>query len=127
MQSHETFQQAVERSIEQMKHLPTMDDRITLHILTEERSAGSFGKRHENVAIDAVPATFKPAKAKYKARALEWFRLDKDLSNLDWVLHLDEETVADEHCICACLDLIEKSSASFGQVSFDALASGIPA
>ena len=104
-------------SISHMKHLPNLDDRISLHVLTEERHAGQFGK-HDDVVLDAVPSSFKPAKAMYKARALEWFRLSKAFTDQDWVLHLDEETVADAHCIQACLDLIERSGAAFGQVRF---------
>ena len=100
-----------------MKHLPRLVDRVSLHILTEERHASRF-RKYSDVTLDVVPSTFEPAKAKHKARALEWFRLSKALSDQDWVLHLDEESVADEHCIRACLDLIERSDADFGQVIF---------
>ena len=60
---------------------------------------------------------FTPSKAKYKSRCLEWFRLSKCLKDTDWVLHIDEETVIDEECIHACLDMIERSDADIGQVS----------
>ena len=109
--------QAVKRSISHMMHLPNLDDRISLYVLTEERHAGQFGI-YNDVVLDSVPSSFKPAKAMYKARALEWFRLSKAFTDQDWVIHLDEETVADTHCIQACLDLIEQYDAAFGQVRF---------
>lgn len=54
----------------------------------------------------------------YKARALEYFRIRAQLGPEDWVLHLDEETLIDEHCIRACIDFIERCPEyNYGAVS----------
>ncbi|KAJ5087122.1 hypothetical protein N7456_010738 [Penicillium angulare] len=56
----------------------------------------SFGNIFPNfVNVVEVPDSFQPAHAKYKARALEWFRKHLRLCENDWVLHLDEETKID--------------------------------
>jgi hypothetical protein len=49
-------------------------------------------------------------KAKYKARALDYFRYHVSLGVHDWVLHMDEESVTDaesesspEERVCVCV------------------------
>ncbi|CRL30484.1 unnamed protein product [Penicillium camemberti] len=66
------------------------------------------------VNVVNVPASFQPAHAKYKGWALEWCRLHWKLSELDWVLHLDEETEIDEYLVQACLDFIERGTEDVG-------------
>lgn len=70
------------------------------------------------VTVVKVPGSFQPAHAKYKGRALEWFRRHLKLSENDWVLHLDEETEIDEYLVKACLDFIERGTEDVGMVSF---------
>lgn len=64
-------------------------------------------ERFEDIGIRVVivPKSFT-AKAKYKARALEYFRITANLGPDDWVLHLDEETLVDQETISACQDFI---------------------
>ena len=69
-----------------------------------------------------TPPTFRPKRALYKARALEWFRKSIALHDDDWVLHLDEETVVDEHNIKACFAFAEQQADfDYGQVRDGAL------
>ncbi|KAJ5154712.1 uncharacterized protein N7500_010151 [Penicillium coprophilum] len=66
------------------------------------------------VNVVSVPASFQPANARYKGRALEWCRLHWKLSELDWVLHLDEETEIDKYLMKACFDFIERGTEDVG-------------
>ncbi|KAF4835263.1 Beta-1,4-mannosyltransferase bre-3 [Colletotrichum tropicale] len=61
------------------------------------------------VQIVVVPSAFTPSKAKYKARALEYYRRNQQLGSGDWVLHLDEESMIDEAVMEACINSITKS------------------
>lgn len=71
-----------------------------------------------------VPEGFVSGKARYKARALEYFRESQVLTKEDWVLHLDEECIIDDHVIQACLDFIERGTDDIGMVSVLAPKSG---
>jgi hypothetical protein len=96
-----------------------LDKRISLHVLTEAANAHNFdGMFKKHVSVHAVPSDYRPVKAKYKARNLEWFRINMHLDENDWVLHLDEETLVDEYCMNTCLDFITKQSCDMGQVSW---------
>ena len=64
-----------------------------------------------------MPPSYKPPKALYKARALEYARLRQSLGPEDWVLHLDEETTVDSYAVKACLNFIERGDRHFGMVS----------
>ncbi|KAJ5970503.1 uncharacterized protein N7479_000421 [Penicillium vulpinum] len=66
------------------------------------------------VNVVSVPASFQPSHAKYKGRVLEWCRLYWKLSELDWVLHLDEETEIDGYLVKACFDFIERGTEDIG-------------
>lgn len=55
-----------------------------------------------------MPAVYTPKRATHKARALEYFREQHELTTLDWVLHLDEETMIDLHVIQTCTAFIER-------------------
>lgn len=55
-------------------------------------------------------------KAKYKARAQEYFRLKYKSSKEDWVLHLDEESQVDDRVLEITLDFIERGTADLGMV-----------
>lgn len=68
--------------------------------------------------VHSVPEDFSPPEAKYKARALEYFRLIQELTPADWILHLDEETNMDEHAIRQCIEVMERGEGiDFAQVS----------
>lgn len=94
--------------MDSLKSTTDLDTRIELHLLTEEDTAHSFESSYDTFNITAVPLNFSPSKAKHKARALEYFRLSTDLGPDDWVLHLDEETMVDEHCLRTCLDFLHR-------------------
>jgi len=104
-----TNAETVKRSAASMRHLQLLDSRITFIVLTDEGSpVASF---ELGVKIVVVPKAFSPPIAKYKARALEYFRINQRLTDRDWVLHLDEETAVDSHCVLACIDFMEREPA----------------
>lgn len=100
-----------------------VDDRVSFHVLCEEEYAERFhGIFRDHVFIHGVPSSYKPRKAKYKARALEWFRIDRKIQDDDWVLYLDEETMIDEYTVKTCVEFISKQdSVDLGTVSACAL------
>ncbi|RAL11822.1 glycosyltransferase family 2 protein [Aspergillus homomorphus CBS 101889] len=61
-----------------------------------------------------VPPSFQAERATHKARVLEWYRRHSNLTERDWVLHLDEETEIDDYLMQACLDFIERGSDDIG-------------
>lgn len=65
-----------------------------------------------------VPSTFKTVQAKYKARALEYFRQSQRLTDQDWILHLDEESKIDYAVVKSCIDFIERGHEDIGMVSW---------
>jgi len=101
-----------------MRGWQLVDKRISFHIVTEEAKIGPFAERfagYEDVTLVSVPTGFSPRKAKYKARALEYFRVLSNLTEFDWVLHLDEETFVDAYALEACIDVMERSNVDFAQ------------
>ena len=98
-----------------MRCLKEIDSRVHFVILTDgDSKLCNIG--NDWIQLVAVPKAFTPSKAKYKARALEYFRIAMRFEPQDWILHLDEETAVDEHCVRACFDFIERSSYDYGQV-----------
>lgn len=96
------------RSIKALPVLESIDPRLELHIVTEERSLPAFQHFPNTAKLHGVPKDFKTIRAKYKARALEWFRRAQNFSNTDWILHLDEETCLDSNAVRAAIDAVEK-------------------
>lgn len=68
------------------------------------------------IQIVVVPSAFTPSKAKYKARALEFYRRSQNLTSRDWVLHLDEESLIDGDTMTSCLDFIQRSDLDIAMV-----------
>jgi cellulose synthase/poly-beta-1,6-N-acetylglucosamine synthase-like glycosyltransferase len=62
-----------------------------------------------------VPETFRTRYARYKARALEYFRQQQRFGPGDWVLHLDEESVLDARGLHACQEYCRRSPYLYGQ------------
>lgn len=91
--------------------------KITFHVVLDSNIDPFQGSLPTFVNILKVPQYFQPKLAKYKGRALEWCRQYWNLSESDWVLHLDEETHIDEYLVKACLDFIERGAEDFGMVS----------
>jgi len=54
--------------------LHPIDGRPELHIITEEKAQSDFRDMETVAQIHGVPIDFKTTRAKYKTRALEWFR-----------------------------------------------------
>ncbi|KAL3470109.1 glycosyl transferase family group 2-domain-containing protein [Aspergillus californicus] len=88
---------------------------LRFHVVVDGGSEHVFDKSLPSyVHLDYVPVSFKPQRAMYKARALEFFRRKHKLTPLDWVLHLDEESEINQEVITACLDFIERGDADIG-------------
>jgi hypothetical protein len=109
--------QAVRRSLQSLKALDKIDDRVTFHLLTTVDKAVKL-PYIDDICLEAVPLSFLPSKARFKARSLEWFRLSRKLCDSDWILHLDEETIVDQYALLACVSFIELSTFQIGQVSY---------
>lgn len=69
------------------------------------------------VQVVQVPKTFTTVQAKYKARALEYFRQSHHFTDQDWILHLDEESKIDYTVVQSCVDFIERGHEDIGMVS----------
>jgi hypothetical protein len=73
-------------------------------ILTDEPNDKAF--KGSGLQLVTVPRFFVASRAKYKARALEYFRTALVLTPDDWVLHLDEESIVDAQAIQRCYNFI---------------------
>lgn len=98
------------RSVEALPILSLIDRRLEVHIVTEAKSLSAVQHLEQSAIVHGVPTDFVTRRAKYKARALEWFRKTQNFSNQDWILHLDEETCLDEHAIRSAIDAVERDS-----------------
>lgn len=54
-------------------------------------------------------------KAKYKARALDYFRYHVSLGSHDWILHMDEESTCDAETIRRGMEFVRYTPHHFGQ------------
>lgn len=91
---------AVMRAWNAHKHLEQLDACVRVHVLTDEPHF------FDNINCFTCPKNFTTANSKYKARALEWYRQTMRYTEYDWILHLDEESVIDDHSVKATLDFI---------------------
>ena len=88
---------------------------VSFHVVTEAVAGTSVRNAlsiYEFVTIVLVPEAFAASRARYKARALEYFRIQYKLQANDWILHLDEETVIDKDCMTACIDFVTSNNAA---------------
>ena len=92
--------------------------KTSYHVITsEDRVLNLRDLLPATVFLEGVPLSFKPSKARSKARKLEWFRISHELKCDDWVLHIDEEGSIDDHTIEMCYDFIERQDVTdLGQV-----------
>lgn len=104
-----TNSQALTHAIASLPPLHTIDPRLSLHIVTEAPSLPALTSLRHSATLHGVPPSFTPRLAKYKARALEFFRLTICPSPSDWLLHLDEETHLTAHTLHACIAAIERN------------------
>lgn len=109
-------EQTVENSIRAWKILGAHRDRVKFYLLIDEPLT-KFKHLPDFVNVINVPQEFVAGNARYKARALEYFRKHQSLTKKDWVLHLDEECIINDHVIDTCVDFIERGSDDIGMVS----------
>ena len=100
---------AVYRGWASLKHLRDPERGIHLHVLTDEPNY------FPEISCITVPRSFATKSAKYKARALEYFRVLMRFTQEDWILHLDEESTIDQGSLEACINFIERTKFDFGQ------------
>jgi hypothetical protein len=97
-------QEALRRTYEKIR--PLIDERMRLDLVTD-------------LPVDLphirVPADFTTKHARFKARALEYYRQLMNFSKDDWILHLDEETIVDEESLEACILFCKRSPHLLGQ------------
>ncbi|XP_019876003.1 beta-1,4-mannosyltransferase egh [Aethina tumida] len=75
-------------------------------------------ENHRRVREIVVPPTYKTKTgALFKARALQYCLEDKInvLSDNDWIVHLDEETLLTENCVKGILNFVVDGKHQFGQ------------
>ena len=101
--------EAVYRGWHSLADLRDPERGIHLFVLTDEPHY------FHDISCITVPKTFQTTHAKYKARALEYFRILMKLSAEDWVLHLDEESTIDSGSLESCVNFIERTNYHFGQ------------
>ncbi|KAF9878423.1 cre-bre-3 protein [Colletotrichum karsti] len=95
------------RAWAQLQNIPGVRFHV---VLDDEKREVQFRQALPSfVQIIVVPSAFTPNKAKYKARALEFYRRNQQLSSRDWVLHLDEESMIDADVMDSCIDFITRS------------------
>ncbi|GAQ44609.1 hypothetical protein AtubIFM61612_007697 [Aspergillus tubingensis] len=88
---------------------------VRFHVVLDSADNEHFRRELPSyITIDEVPGTFSAKRAKFKARALEFFRQKYKFSKEDWILHLDEESEIDERVMRTSLDFIEKGTADYG-------------
>jgi len=108
--------EAVQRVQKEMAYL-TKQPNIRWTILTDENE---FTDNLRKVIIPGVhlcvtPKSFVTKTAKYKSRALEYFRQHIQLKDLDFVLHMDEESILDQETLGSCLQFVHKNNFPIGQ------------
>lgn len=90
---------------------------VKFHVLLDSETSDELEQQLPSyVVVDKVPENFSVKKAKYKARAQEYFRLKYKFSKEDWVLHLDEESEMDDRALQTTLDFIERGTGELGMV-----------
>ncbi|KAJ3067322.1 hypothetical protein HDU98_009497 [Podochytrium sp. JEL0797] len=92
--------EAVYRAWQAHKHLENFHPSVRVHVLTDEPYF------FEGINCYTCPKNFNSGNAKYKARALEWYRQTMRYTEHDWILHLDEESVIDDESVKRCLEFI---------------------
>lgn len=99
--------EAAQRSWEAHRHFEQIP-KVRVHILTDEPY------HFEDTNCLTCPKSFK-CNARYKARSLEWYRRSQKLTENDWVLHLDEESIIDPYSLNRCIEFIKYSPHLIGQ------------
>ncbi|KAL8851195.1 MAG: hypothetical protein Q9221_003915 [Calogaya cf. arnoldii] len=107
--------QTVKKSIATWDELQHLDGRVRFRVVLDSATKLSWSDELPPfITINQIPQSFRPRRALFKARALEYFRRNVHLEEDDWILHLDEETELDTHAINAVLDFIERGDEHIG-------------
>lgn len=94
--------------------------KLQFHVVVDDENSADFCRELPSfIKVITIPASFSTKQAKYKARALEFYRQREGLTAQDWVLHLDEESRIDAAVVKSCLDFIERGDEDMGMVSPD--------
>lgn len=92
-----------------------LDDRLRFYVVLDNGLDTRLREALPSfIEVIVVPDTFITKRARYKARALEYFRQSQQFTRDDWVLHLDEESMIDEAVIQSCLHFIERGDEDIG-------------
>ncbi|KAI9137421.1 glycosyl transferase family group 2-domain-containing protein [Paraphysoderma sedebokerense] len=102
---------AVRRGYNNMLPLEQLHPAVKVVVLTDEPYA------YPDLNNIVCPADYKSEKgiAKHKARALDYFRKHVQLTQYDWILHMDEESTIDAESLRRCFDFIRYEKHHFGQ------------
>ncbi|MCJ1223459.1 hypothetical protein MMC12_000100, partial [Toensbergia leucococca] len=103
----------VRRTCHRVALASQFDRRFEVVILTDAPCAAEILKL--GVRVKTTPTDFTIGNARFKARSLEYLRTALAFSPDDWILHLDEESIIDEHALKACIKFIEEGKYDFGQ------------
>ncbi|KAM0756412.1 family 2 glycosyltransferase [Meredithblackwellia eburnea MCA 4105] len=102
---------AVRRGYNKLLRLEKYHPSVKVVVLTDEPYV------YPDLQNIVCPKSYKSplGKAKYKARALDYFRYHVSLGVYDWILHMDEESVTDAESLRHCIEFIRYTPHHFGQ------------
>ncbi|KDE09694.1 hypothetical protein MVLG_00097 [Microbotryum lychnidis-dioicae p1A1 Lamole] len=102
---------AVRRGYNKLIKLEKYHPAVKVVVLTDEPYV------YPDLQNIVCPKSYKSplGKAKYKARALDYFRYHVSLGVYDWILHMDEESVTDAESLRHCIEFIRYTPHHFGQ------------
>ena len=102
---------AVRRGYNKLIKLEKFHPAVKVVVLTDEPYV------YPDLQNIVCPKSYKSplGKAKYKARALDYFRYHVSLGVYDWILHMDEESVTDAESLRHCMEFIRYTPHHFGQ------------
>ncbi|KZT52981.1 glycosyltransferase family 2 protein [Calocera cornea HHB12733] len=102
---------AVRRGFDTLVKLEKLHPSVKVYVLTDEPYA------YPDISNIVCPKAYKSPQglAKHKARALDYFRASMGLTEFDWTLHMDEESVTDAESLRRMFDFIRYSPHSIGQ------------
>ncbi|GAA5832241.1 hypothetical protein JCM11251_004290 [Rhodosporidiobolus azoricus] len=102
---------AVRRGYNKLIKLEKYHPSVKVVVLTDEPYV------YPDLQNIVCPKSYKSplGKAKYKARALDYFRYHVSLGVYDWILHMDEESVTDAESLRHCIEFVRYTPHHFGQ------------
>lgn len=102
---------AVRRGYNKLIKLEKYHPAVKVVVLTDEPYV------YPDLQNIVCPKSYKSplGKAKYKARALDYFRYHVSLGVYDWILHMDEESTTDGESLRHCIEFIRYTPHQFGQ------------